>query len=298
MRRLSYSRLASQSELRTYQKRVAALEESAIYPLGSDSFKIDHGKNYFTFFSRLGELDYFVVSENQANKNDEPKVVSVVAGVLRKIYPIKDNPEISTKVWYICDLKVIPSHRGNWIPLKILASFFWYGVRKSWCGYAVNMSPNLPVGKEHLHRSSLLKTMSYFPLIKAGHQTTLIFFSLDKEQIEKALDVLKVHRGQIAYLCLSGIKDIVLQSTGKPLNLWHVQFGPCGVFSQSSPESEIGIVRQEPIEGGTHMFCAPYDDPLVSTLKSEPFNFTPSASASVLGVGVDSDWKFILTSDI
>ncbi len=41
--------------------RLAALERLATYPLGRDTFQLDHGPDYFAFLDRLGaEVDYRV----------------------------------------------------------------------------------------------------------------------------------------------------------------------------------------------------------------------------------------------
>lgn len=53
----------------------------------------------------------------------------------------------------------------------------------------------------------------------------------------------------------------------------------------------------EPIAGSTHMFCVPSNDNLTSLLTDR--SIYPAATASVVSHGMaESDWRFILTSDI
>lgn len=44
-----------------FQPSIAVLEKVAAYPLGNDFFQIDHGVDYFAFFDRLGQVNYYVV---------------------------------------------------------------------------------------------------------------------------------------------------------------------------------------------------------------------------------------------
>ena len=43
-------------EWEIFQSRIAGLEKGTSYPLGKDRFEIDHGEDYFAFFTRLGQL--------------------------------------------------------------------------------------------------------------------------------------------------------------------------------------------------------------------------------------------------
>ena len=61
------------------------------YPYGDQFFKIDHGKDYFAFFERLGKLYYYVLV-------DKHRVAGVVAAVLR---------HIPSHTWYKKDLVLL-----------------------------------------------------------------------------------------------------------------------------------------------------------------------------------------------
>ena len=95
-----------------FQERIQNLEKGISYPIGDDWFKIDHGRNYFSFFSRLGKLHYQIVLH-------EKKVVAVAAAILREFIPVGGKKQRA--VWYLCDLKVEPQFRGRYIPFKMFA---------------------------------------------------------------------------------------------------------------------------------------------------------------------------------
>ena len=49
------------------------------YPLGDDFFRIDHGKNYYKFFERLGDMNFGVCL------TDENKVIGTACAIKRYI---------------------------------------------------------------------------------------------------------------------------------------------------------------------------------------------------------------------
>lgn len=63
-------------EWKVFRSRIADLEQATSYPLGGDRFEIDHGEDYFAFFTRLGQLYYYVVL-------DGDRGVAVAAAILR-----------------------------------------------------------------------------------------------------------------------------------------------------------------------------------------------------------------------
>jgi hypothetical protein len=54
---------------------------------GEDTFSIDHGQDYFSFFRRMGEVEYVVAKDRKLDR-----VVAVGAGVLRQI-PLHYNKQ-------------------------------------------------------------------------------------------------------------------------------------------------------------------------------------------------------------
>ena len=131
-----------------------------------------------------------------------------------------------------------------------------------------------------------MRMVQRFSLAPVGIGCQLWLYSLDTNQMREMTPKIEHHRGPLSYLSLSGIKDIVLQSTGQPMPLLHLQFGPCasgGLF--------------EPQEEHVHMFCTPSQYPLA--LEMTDCGFEPSATATLLHHRMgDWDWRFVLTSEI
>jgi GNAT superfamily N-acetyltransferase len=254
-----------------FQVRVAGLEKGVSYPLGTDRFEIDHGEDYFAFFDRLGTLTYLAAL-------DGDRVVAVLAGMLRRI-PAAPGKRLR-RVWYSGDLKVDPDYRGQRIPWKMLLHAFPRKYPICSRGYAISMNPG--DGSEN----RVVRLLSTFWVAPTRVATTLHLYSLDAESMRGLAPILESSRGPLSYLSLAGKKDIVLESTGKPMPLLHVQFGPC---------AESGIPW--PIDGSVHMFCVPAGDPVESDLSAQ--GHVPSATATVLAHRMKRwDWRFILTSDI
>ncbi len=246
-----------------YQDKITALEDLALYPLGSDSFKINHGSDYFAFFERLGKVLYLAVL-------DEEKIVAVAAGVLRT-RPIR--------AWYLCDLKVHPDYRGRHLPLKMLSRVFILNYLKCRRGYAISMNQG---GQDN----RIAKMLSKFFLAPFKVACTLEIFSMDACAMQSVELIVEAQRGAMGYLSLSGIKDIVLSSTSQPMPILHVQFGPSG---------EISHVKPQP--GCLHMLCSPAGDILNSELNKA--GIFPTGTATVIQHGLkNADWRFILTSEI
>ena len=118
----------------------------------------------------------------------------------------------------------------------------------------------------------------------------LELFSLDAEAMRGVLSTIERHRGDVSFLSLGGVKDIVLESTGRPMPLLHLQHGLGASLGSGTPVSS-------PLEDHVHMFCSPASDPLNAELRAA--GLTPSATASVLAHRMSGcDWRFVLTSEI
>jgi hypothetical protein len=247
---------------------IVALEADATYPLGTDRFRLDHGPDYFAFFDRLGEARHDIAIE-------DGRVLAIACGVVRSI-PLGGQ---RVSAWYGCDMKVIPEARGRHIPLRMLANAFVSGYARCRRGYAISMDPPD-------RENPVARLLGRFPLLPIRKVAGLVLYSLDAHAMRGAAPLLVRARGPIGYRSLAGIKDVVLESTGRPMPLWHVQHGVLG-----------DPTHADPVEGGVHMFSVPDDDALVTDLRS--LGLEPSATASVLAHGLDdARFDFVLTSDI
>ena len=252
-------------------EQVAALEDGVRYPLGEDSFEIDHGSDYFAFFRRLGVVCPYVVI-------DEDAVVGLAIGILRELAP-SEGVE-ARKAWYICDLKIRSAYRGGRIPWRMFLQSLPRKYPLCPRGYGITMNPS--GGREN----PVVRLVKRFSLIPISIGCELWLYSLDADEMRSCASLLSQHRGELSYLSLRGVKDIVLESTGAPMPLLHVQFGPSGRDG-----------RTEPAEDCVHMFCSPSDDALCRDL--EAAGFSPSATATLLHHRMGSwDWRSVLTSEI
>lgn len=260
----------SREDRAVWGPRIQTLEASAVYPLGADTFRIDHGRDYFAFFDRLGEVRYYVAAEN-----DRP--LAVGCGAVRRF------PFAGSKVrdaWYLCDLKVEPGHRGRRIPLRIGGRAFLPGYWRCTRGYGITMNPARGENR-------VVRLASRFRWARFSVAGTLVLWSLDADAMRRLLPVVVRHRGPTGFLSLGGVKDIVLSSTGAPMPLLHAQFGPLA----SSPQIAA------PHAGHVHMLCAPEGDPLSEEMAA--CGLEPSATASILQHRMHgARWDAILTSDI
>ena len=254
-----------------FGERVADLERGVSYPLGEDRFELDHGADYFAFFRRLGSLSYFVAMDGDV-------VVAVVAAIMREVPRGPGLP--GEKVWYLCDLKVRPDYRGRRVPWRMFLHGFPRKYPQCRRGYGISMNPSGGV------ENPVVRLAKRFGLAPISVAAILHLYSLDADAMAAFAPALERAVGPLSYLSHRGRKDIVLHSTGKPLPLLHVQFGPCA-------EAEVACPQPDHV----HMFCLPQDDPLEADLSAA--GHQPDTTMSVLHHRMrDWDWRFVLTSDI
>jgi len=269
----------TESDRATFQERVLALEKGVTYPLGDDRFEIDHGDDYFAFFDRLGETSYYVALDGE-------RVVAVGCAVLRTVPQHEGGA--SKPLWYACDLKVHPDYRRRRLPWKTFKFAFPRAYPVCGRGYGVSMNPG--DGSEN----PVVRLLKRFSLVPIRVGATLSLYSLSAEEMASVAGLVESERGSLSYLSLRGIKDIVLQSTGAPMPLLHVQFGP-SAETRSAPAR--GQLFSQPQPGAVHMFCTPTEDALARAMHER--GFSPSATASVVQHRMGGwDWRFVLTSDI
>ncbi len=254
----------TRDDLPRYQAQLEALEQRSVYPLGQDSFRLSHGADYFAFFERMGEVEYWATE-------DQGKLVAVGCGVLRQD-PLR---------WYGSDLKVHPDYRGRHLPLRMVNRLWFRRYLRCGRGYGVAMDP--ADGREP-PTLRLLRHFKFLPMVKV---VPLVLYSEDAEGMARARPILEAHRGPLHFVSLLGIKDLVLESTKAPLPLLHVGYGPQldrRTFAAPQPAH-------------AHMWCTPRGDALHGAL--EQAGFRVSATASILHHRLgDFDWGRLTTSEI
>jgi len=259
------------AERSLFQVGIEAIELTAFYPLGNDAFQINHGNNYFAFFDRLGDVNYFVALDGE-------RVAAVGAGILRQV-PDRQGESLRL-AWYLCDLKVHPDYQRQHLSMRLLYYALQSCIGKCDRGYTISM--NASDGKPN----RLVRIYEKFNLLRFRCSSILGIYSVDAEVMRSLEPILIKYRGKISYLSLQGIKDLKLQSNGKMLPLLHVQWG-----------ENLPVEIETPLAGYSHMFCVPSGDELAIALQSK--GIFPNATASLVSHGMDqSDWRFILTSDI
>ena len=261
-----------------YNKRLKYFEKqmSHWYPLGSDKFRIDHGINYSAFFERIGSPHMVVAGSNH--------IYGTGCGILRRISQYGIG-----RCWYICDLKIRADHRGNWLPFKMLSQCFHLKSLAS-KGYGISMNtPDTP--------NKIARLCKRIKLIEFKNAGNLLIYSLDYDAIRRIIDVINRHKGATFFVSLTGIKDIILQSTSKPLKLLHMN------FVKNIGDTMLDTVAEifhEPQPGYTHMFCLHEHDVLVKYLHDIGVN--TDTSATVIQHGLDKlkpdHYDFIQTSEI
>lgn len=260
----------SRDKIAEYLPSILEIEAHAYYPLGDDSFTIDHGADYFEFFNRMGPFQYYAWIEEQ--------VAAVICLVLRQV-PLGSQGKLCS-AWYLCDLKVHPNYRGKNIVSKMMSQIVRLNYFQSNRGYAVSMD------HPGLSENRMVRLLRYFRLIST-HTTKLSLWSLDEKSMAQAQPIIELHRGPTRYLSLQNIKDIVLTSTQAVMPILHAQFGPMADAASSSERSSAAI----------HMFCSPSSDQLTRDLQA--IGLIPASSATILAHGMPtSDWKWMLTSEI
>ena len=267
---MKFHRIAFE-ERQHFQPGIVVIEQVSTYPFGDDFFQLDHGSDYFAFFDRLGEVNYYTAI-------DGDRIAAVGAGVLRQI-PYRQG-EVVRPAWYLCDLKVHPDYQRQHLSLRLLRYALDCDMLRCDRGYTISMNPG------DCASNRLVRIFERFTPVKFRCETTLRLYSLDANEMNILAPLLVEHRGTISYLSLQGVKDLRLQSRGQILPLLHLQWGATAYKGIS-----------EPLPGYVHMFCVPENDDLALALASR--GMQPTATASVVSHGMDeSDWRFILTSDI
>jgi len=106
--------IVNENHLKPFIPDLRSMEKNIAYPLedGTESFFIDHGKDYSPFFTQQGHKTRFLIITNK------DKVAGSIAGVWKRISFNKKT----YNALYASDLKLIPKYRNR----GVVKSFLWY----------------------------------------------------------------------------------------------------------------------------------------------------------------------------
>ncbi|MDZ5762799.1 putative GNAT family N-acetyltransferase [Candidatus Cyrtobacter comes] len=243
-----------------YNERLIKFERSFSYPIGQDNFSIDHGKNYYTFFDRIGKPYFFVALL-------EDQVIGVACGVLRSGLCDHD------KIWYICDLKIDSKYRGS----GIVYEFLYFAFKK----YSYISTKIYGISMDGQASAKVLNFIQHTPLLNLKFKDTLYFYLLNRNEMHSyGYEILDQHVREYYFISLSGIKDIILDSTLLPINMLHLKLG-----------YEPTIVKD-----CKYMMCFPKLHPVSIGLKAQ--GIAHMATASIFSNFQHEDWSFITSNEI
>lgn len=258
-----------------YNDKLRTFEQIFQYPFGEDSFVIDHGADYFAFFDRLGEPHVFVGLESE-------NVVAVAIGILRDV-DLLGTGQLE-KVWYGCDLKVHPVHRGNNFAQKVMGVALKKYASISTRIYGISMNPANGTNR-------VIAYASRIPHLNMKLSGELSFYLLNDQQLNKISKIVKNTFGFCDFVSLKGQKDLVLSSTGVSLPFLHFCSPLPGTsnFEEEKVQEFLG-------KGYQYMFCFPSDHSLNTEFRN--VDIQAMASASIISNIEKIDWNFIRSSDI
>ena len=116
-------KLKTEEDFNKYSEALKDFEKEFDYPIEDKRFTISHGNaenSYFSFFKRLGMVNYYIVEDNN-------KIVGGGACILKTV---KDNDR-EHKYWYITDFKFSKGYRKKGLLKKIILKSFIYNYFRS-----------------------------------------------------------------------------------------------------------------------------------------------------------------------
>lgn len=139
--------LKNQVERETYSKKLQNFEKEFTYPLGNESFYINHGleKDYFVFFEKLGKPNIMVLENNN-------EIIGLCCAILRNIN--------GKNIWYICDFKIKKEFRGKKLYKKLMWKYFLSSYLKCQEAFAINMSSTVN-NKLFFHTKKIFKIFNF-----------------------------------------------------------------------------------------------------------------------------------------
>lgn len=268
------------------------------YPLGKDSFSIDHGKNYFTFFRRLGEPFYYAIFDHHDN------VIGTVCYVYRKM--------LGENIMYLCDLKFDPKIRNKGMMNKMLYRTIPTCLMRTKQFYAISMNEDsinnniidnkiLSMG-QHLGRKNNIDINSggVLNIYLLDFTTMLYVHSLVLFLKGKSCSL---NTSEIRYISLKDIKDLIVKnsetSNESSLDLLHLHYvDATNINDDITTNVNDKLFKSDyPVENHTHMFCTLSNSELATDLAH--YDIYPSSTATIIHHDMNTfNWELIQTCDI
>ncbi|ANB50669.1 hypothetical protein [Powai lake megavirus] len=266
----------TKNNLDLYQSNIKLFEHQISPKLNifGNDYYISHGKDYFSFFKRLGSIYYFMIQYTEKNL-----LIGTFCAILRKYSYCTANRKINIPFWHLCDLKIDKNHQGKNITMKLF--------------------------KHMYHKYQLISNRCYFICLENNHAIMKIFNKInlcckDKFITTNLLIYVVDHNimaiieklficayGYVSYISLCGKKDYITMNkeVTKIFHLQHGKFAEKGQELKNLPENSIIA------------FCFPSGcqfETIMNDLKILPIN-----KAYILSTNMEFfDWHDILTSDI
>ena len=250
----------------SYNQHLKDFEGLFSYPFGDNRFRIDHGNDYFSFFESLGKPYCFAAKENG-------KIVALCIAVLRKL-PVNGNP--SKNVWYLCDLKIHPNYRGQFIVYKILNYAFPQHSKLSNKIYGISMN------SKNDQTNRIVRFISRLPHLNLKHKCNIKFYLLKTTDSNFSKRFINKHKSN--FISLSGKKDLILESTKQALPIMHYS------------KRKFGSSIIEGKQNSNYMFC--YEEGHSNCINFSSNNIISVASASVVANFTSNSWDFIESGEI
>ena len=232
----------------TYEQALKEFESNFSYPLGEDRFQISHGESYFNFFQRMGDW------QMEALEIDG-KICATGVGVYRENF--------NENCWYLADLKVLQSFQGRGLPVLMMKKSYLSFIKKCNKFYAISMN-------DKNRKNRIGRILSAIEGIDFHQEEELLFYTFNHRQYCQLKDNIEGVLGEITLVSLSGVKDIILKSTGAPMPLVHIHHGNSYVEEK---------VKCNASEGHQYMICGTSNGMVSKICKTQ--SILPMASASV-----------------
>lgn len=266
----------TKNDLDIYQSNIKLFEYQISPKLnifGNDHY-INHGKDYFSFFRRLGSIYYFMIQYTEKNL-----LVGTACAILRKYSYCTTNKKINIPFWYLCDLKIDKNHQGKNITIKLFKHMYHkYQLISKRC-YLICFENNQAIMK-------IFNNINLYLRHKFA-TTNLLIYAVNHSVMTIIEKLFICAYGDISYLSLRGKKDFIIVNQDIPqyFHLQHGKFAEKGEELKNLPEKSV------------IMYCFPSGcqfESIMNNLKILPVN-----KAHILSTNMEFfDWHDILTSDI